>query len=84
MLRNDIEIKLWKLSACIKRKFYCSKISPNRWPFSLQAKTLTEESKEIKISCIKFFTQCNKNGNTSEKHIIILKSKRKRAIHIFV
>ena len=22
-LRNDMEIKLWKLSACTKRKFYC-------------------------------------------------------------
>ena len=22
-LRSDMEIKLWKLSACIKRKFYC-------------------------------------------------------------
>ena len=22
-LRNDMKIKLWKLSECIKRKFYC-------------------------------------------------------------
>ena len=22
-LQNDMEIKLWKLSECIKRKFYC-------------------------------------------------------------
>ena len=22
-LRNDMEIKLWKLSECIQRKFYC-------------------------------------------------------------
>ena len=36
------------------KKFIVLKISPNRWLFSEQVKTLTEESNGIKISRIKF------------------------------
>ena len=50
-----MEIKLWKLKACIKRKFCFEDFTEP--PFSVLVKTLTEEIKGIKLyglSCIKF------------------------------
>ena len=64
--RLDQKSKLFETNAIaigkkelFQRKIYVKKrhvlkISPNRWPFSAQVKTLTEESMGIKISCIKF------------------------------
>ena len=53
-LQNDMEIKLWKLSACIKQKFYCFEDFIKPLAFFVYVKILTEESKGTKISCIKF------------------------------
>ena len=49
-----MEIKLWKLSACIKRKFYCFEDFTKPLAFFVWVKTLTKESKGIKIPCLKF------------------------------
>ena len=49
-----MEIKLWKLSTCIKQKFYCFEDFIKPLAFFVYVKILTEESKGIKISCIKF------------------------------
>ena len=49
---NGIGELIWKLSACIKQKFYCLEDFTEPLAF-LCVKPLTEGSKEIKISCIK-------------------------------
>ena len=49
-----MKIKLWKLSACIKCNFSCFENFTEPLAFFVQVKSLTEESKGIKVSCIKF------------------------------
>ena len=49
-----MEIKLWKLSPCLKWKFYCFEDFTKPLAFFVYIKALTKESKGIKISCMKF------------------------------
>ena len=65
-----MEIKLRKLSACIKMKIFLFRRFHQTAAFFCLTKNINQR-KEIKISCIKFLYE---NENTSEKYIIMLKS----------